>query len=132
MSSNISLDGLRVLIVEDDFYLATDGKAALEEAGALVVGPFARAEHALPLVDSAQVDCAIVDINLGQGPSYAVATALGQRGIPFLFTTGYDAASIPERFRSVPRLEKPIEELDLLRAVDKLRRSGPPEQNATS
>lgn len=121
MTLGISLEGLRVLVVEDDFYLATDEQSALEEAGATVVGPAAKAEDALRLIDAQSVDCAVVDINLGEGPSFAFAAALREREIPFLFTTGYDAAAIPDEFRSVERLEKPIEDADLVAAVNRLR-----------
>ena len=117
------LAGLRILIVEDDYYLAADGQQALEAAGGVIVGPVAKAEQALPLIDGG-IDCAVVDINLGRGPSYVVAAALAERGIPFLFATGYDAAAIPDLFRDVPSLEKPIEEAQLVAAVIRLRRTG--------
>ena len=115
------LQGMRILVVEDDFYLATDEQLALENAGATVIGPIATTAEALRLADPAAVDCALVDINLGGGPSFAVAAALKQRSIPFLFTTGYDAVSIPDEFRLVERLEKPIEDADLVAAVKRLR-----------
>ena len=121
MTEEAALAGLRVLVVEDDFYLATDGKEALEQAGAEVVGPTAKEAEALRLASSGTVDCAVVDINLGAGPSYAVAAALREQSIPFVFTTGYDAASIPEEYRDVQRLEKPIDDRDLIEAVKRLR-----------
>lgn len=121
MTPGMSLQGLRVLVVEDDFYLATDEQSALERAGATVIGPAARAEDALRLVDAEAIDCAVVDINLGEGPSFALAAALQERAIPFLFTTGYDAAAIPDAFGSVERLEKPIEDTELVAAVNRLR-----------
>jgi DNA-binding response OmpR family regulator len=123
MTPSATLHGLRVLVVEDDFYLATDEQAALEAAGATVLGPTARAEEALRLADSARVDCAVVDINLGTGPGFSVAAALRERSIPFVFTTGYDAAAIPEEFRDVERLEKPVEDADLVAAVRRVRRA---------
>lgn len=116
-----ALDGWRVLVIEDDYYLATDEQNALQTAGAQVVGPCARASEAAMLVDGGHVDCALVDINLGQGPSFEAATVLRARGIPFLFTTGYDATTIPDEFAGVARLEKPIGDKELIDAIAQLR-----------
>jgi len=107
------LEGLRVLVIEDDYYIATDEQQALQGAGAVVIGPCAQASDA--------VDCAVVDINLGRGPSFEAAATLRRRGIPFLFTTGYDAGAIPREFADVPRLEKPIREADLVAAIIRMR-----------
>lgn len=122
MSEEAGLAGLRVLVVEDDYYLATDGKEALELAGAEVMGPTAKESEALRLAKSGMVDCAVLDINLGAGPSFSVAEALREQSIPFLFTTGYDAVSIPSAYRDVERLEKPVDEANLVEAVKRLRR----------
>ena len=121
MTTPGSLHALRVLVVEDDYYLAHDEQSALETAGATVIGPVARTEDALSLAGGSEIDCAVVDINLGAGPSFAVAAALRARSIPFVFTTGYDAAVIPEAFQNVERLEKPIDDADLVAAVMRLR-----------
>ena len=116
-----ALDGWRILVIEDDYYLATDEQTALQTAGAQVVGPCARASEAMLLVDGGNVDCALVDINLGHGPSFEAAAVLRARGIPFLFTTGYDAATIPGEFADVARLEKPIGDKELIEAIAQLR-----------
>lgn len=115
------LQALRILVVEDDYYLADDERSALEAAGATVVGPVARIEDALRHAGASEIDCAVVDINLSAGPSFAVAAALKARAIPFVFTTGYDVAAIPDEFQSVERLEKPIDDADLVSAVMRLR-----------
>lgn len=116
-----ALDGWRVLVIEDDYYLATDEQNALQAAGAQVVGPCARASEAMLLVKGGHVDCALVDINLGHGPSFEAATVLRAQGIPFLFTTGYDAATIPDEFADIVRLEKPIGDKELIEAISQLR-----------
>jgi hypothetical protein len=51
---------------------------------------------------------------------YPVADALHARRIPFLFATGYDELSIVERYRSIPRVEKPVEVEALVRELSKL------------
>jgi DNA-binding response OmpR family regulator len=111
------LAGCSVLIVEDDYYLATDTQLALARAGATVVGPSARTEESITLIDKYNPDCAVVDINLGSGPSFDLAEVLRARSVPFLFLTGYDAGVIPPKFADVERLEKPVNVARLVSSV---------------
>lgn len=104
------LAGRKVLVVEDDYYLASDAQKWLEGAGAQVVGPTGNSADAIRLAREERVDGAIVDINLGLGPSYTVARMLMDQRIPFIFITGYDKSAIPREFASVPRIEKPVDE----------------------
>jgi CheY-like chemotaxis protein len=107
MANETSLIGHTVLVVEDDFHLATCTRHALSDAGAEVIGPVAQEDEALALIDSRAPYCAIIDINLGQGARFTVADALKARGVPFMFMTGYDDVMIPERFNDVGRMRKP-------------------------
>jgi hypothetical protein len=50
---------------------------------------------------------AVLDVNLQGDPVFPVADKLQQRGVPFVFVTGFDEWAIPERFAQVPHLEKP-------------------------
>lgn len=111
------LGGLSILVIEDDYYLADDAQQTLEAAGAAVLGPVSSADDALELLARTRPDCALVDVNLGGGASFASAEALQLRGIPFVFLTGYDASIIPFRFASVPRLEKPVSKSAILAAL---------------
>ena len=117
MTAERALEGKRILVLEDDFYIATDEKALLEKAGATVVGPFGRACTERDIEQAGAVDGAVVDINLGLGPTYDFARLLADRGTPYMFVTGYDEAAIPEELRTVPRLEKPIREHDLVKVM---------------
>ena len=76
MTNDRPLHGKRVLVLEDDYYLATDAQALLEGAGARVVGPFGRTCREADIPDAAALDAAIVDINLGRGPSFDFARLL--------------------------------------------------------
>lgn len=114
------LQGRKMLVVEDQYYLATDICEWLENAGAKVVGPAPDAERACELLDGEDVDAAVLDINLGQGPTYVVAKELSQREVPFLFATGYDTAAIPADFQGRPRIEKPFQGAALIAAVEQL------------
>ncbi|TPI10468.1 response regulator [Mesorhizobium sp. B4-1-3] len=117
------LRGRAVLVVEDDFYLADDTQQMLKDAGAEVLGPFSAAEEALSLLHHQHADCAVVDVNLGAGPSFVLASALRARGIPFVFVTGYDADIIPAEFTGVPCLQKPVDPTKLLVALESLERN---------
>jgi DNA-binding NtrC family response regulator len=108
------LHNRQVLVVEDDYYLASELQAALEDAGATVIGPFADEADAGRALAGCRPDCAFVDVNLGDGPSFDLARTLSEDAVPFAFVTGYDRSTIPEEFASVVRFEKPV---DARRAV---------------
>jgi len=103
--------GRRVLIVEDDYFVASDLAQRLEEIGIIIVGPAGTVKAALELIDhyEEQLDGAVLDVNLREERVYPVAEALATRAVPFVFTTGYDADEIPAAYREVPRCDKPID-----------------------
>jgi len=117
MSGEVNLAGARVLVVEDDYYLALDTQRALQQAGGVVLGPCPDEKTVLQVIAHDSPGCAVVDINLGEGPSFTVASALQTKGIPFVFVTGYDDVVIPEAFSAVPRLRKPVELRQIVRAA---------------
>ena len=103
------LQGKRILVIEDELLLALCVGEALEEQGCEVIGPATSVRQGLNLVETTAVNGAILDINLNGELVYPVAKALMDRNIPFLFTTGYNSLDVPSSFRSVPRLDKPVE-----------------------
>ena len=105
----MSLQGKRILVIEDELLLALCVGEALEEQGCEVIGPATSVRQGLNLVETTAVNGAILDINLNGELVYPVAKALMDRNIPFLFTTGYASLDVPSSFRSVPRLDKPVE-----------------------
>jgi two-component sensor histidine kinase/DNA-binding response OmpR family regulator len=98
-----------VLLVEDETLVGLMMTDFLEELGHIVVGPYTGANEAMAALDIIDVDGAILDVNLVGGAVYPLADELVARGVPFVFVTGYDQASIDERFKDVPILQKPIE-----------------------
>ncbi len=123
-SSGPALAGRRVLVVEDEYFVADDIERALRRLGAEVVGTFATRGEALEAFTlGARVDAAVLDINLRGEPIYPVADALRDAGVPFVFATGYDEASLPEPYRDVPRWEKPFDPGELVRALPPLMRA---------
>ena len=111
------LEGKRLLLLEDDYYLATDAREWLEEAGAEIVGPAANGRQALSLLSASEVDGAVLDINVGSGPNFDVARELSGRSVPVLFATGYDRSILPPEFQNSPRVEKPFGGAQLVGAV---------------
>lgn len=111
------LRGVRILIVEDEYYLADDLAGALKQRGADVVGPVGTVEEASRLVDGDGFDCAILDMNLRGDMAFPVADRLTDAGIPFVIATGYNSASLPDRFMGLPRVEKPYDPQDVASIV---------------
>ncbi|CAL76122.1 putative response regulator receiver (CheY-like protein) [Bradyrhizobium sp. ORS 278] len=99
-----------ILIVEDEYFLADDFAAAFRRLGADVIGPMCDIDEAQVLLRSGQpVDAAVLDINVRTEMIFPVARMLRERNIPFVFTTGYDKASILPEFADVPHWEKPVD-----------------------
>jgi DNA-binding LytR/AlgR family response regulator len=115
------LAGRKILLLEDEYYLADELRRTLEGAGAVVVGPFGEIEDGLAALTSREeLNGAVLDINLHGRSVLPVAKELRRLGIPFVFTTGYDRAAIPEFVQDVPRCEKPIDQTELVRLLSNL------------
>jgi CheY-like chemotaxis protein len=112
--------GLRVLVVEDEALVAMLVEDMLADLGCVVVGPVAELEEALQTVADAEVDCAVLDVNLAGRPIFPVADALKAKGVPFAFASGYGEAGVRDDHRGVPVLQKPFREADLARALGEL------------
>ena len=110
--------GRRILLVEDEAVIAFAVEDMLTDLGFEVLGPAFRLDEAVELAASAAVDAAILDVNLNNQRSYAVADELKRRGVPFLFATGYGAAGIPEQWRRWPVIQKPFQLKTLVKALD--------------
>ena len=124
MTGEADLSGQRVLVVEDDYYLATDTARALQGAGATVLGPCANEETAEDAIRETVPTAAVLDINLGRGPSFKLARTLRERSIRFVFLTGYDEDVIPDEFESVVRLQKPVELRQIVKTLAKTLHGG--------
>jgi DNA-binding response OmpR family regulator len=112
-----TLDGKRILVVEDDYLVALDIQEFLEESGAFVIGPAPTLKRALELVEqeNGRIDAAVLDINLRGERSFPVADRLSERGVAFVFTTGYQ--DVPEPYARLPRCEKPVDKSRLLQLI---------------
>jgi len=113
----------RILIVEDEMMVSMLMEDLLEELGYSTVGPATALEQAVAMAREAEIDAAILDVNLNGQNTYAVAEILRERRIPFAFATGYGGNAIAENFRNAPVLSKPFQLDDLDRAVSEVLHS---------
>ena len=120
------LDGLRVLVVEDEAAISLLLEDMLLDFGCEVVGPAARLATALEAAGKEALDLAILDVNVAGEPIYPVAEALQARGVPFVFSTGYGSAGIRDEFRERPVLQKPFAQNDLRQKLIAAHRAGSP------
>ena len=98
----------RILVVEDEYLIAMMLRDALEDVGSVVVGPVPSVEKAIKTIAAdSNIDAAILDVNLGGVMAYPVAEALIARNIPFVFTTGYEDATLRARFPKIRNCHKP-------------------------
>lgn len=102
------LEGLRLLVVEDDYLVAADMCAALTSRGAVIIGPASNLRRSRELLQQYHPDCALLDLNLNGTLAFGLAAQLEREGVPTIFTTGYDAAFFPESLRGAPCLQKPV------------------------
>ena len=111
------LTGRKILVVEDQFMAALEMKDMIQERGGTVVGPVARLEQALRLARSEELDAGLLDYALDHTTSEPIADELISQAVPVIFITGYAAGSLPDRFVSTPRLDKPVSRQALERAL---------------
>lgn len=104
----------QILVVEDDAFLAMSLVMDLEDAGYAVVGPYTGVAKALVGLAAHTVDFGILDLNLGAETSEVIATALTQKGIPFVVATGYTEDQLTGGFAGAKTLGKPYLTEDLI------------------
>ena len=108
--ASVSIAGRRILVVEDDYFVAQEMVRAFAEQGAEIVGPVATVDDAIDIVEDGQrLDAAVLDLNLQGEMVFPVADALRERGVPFVLATGYDRWAVPSDYADVKLCEKPVD-----------------------
>jgi CheY-like chemotaxis protein len=108
-----TIEGMRVFVVEDEALIAIMLEDLLAGFGCEVVGPVARLAAAQKVARTREFDCAILDVNIRGERVHPVADILAERGIPFVFVTGYSDAGADGRFKGRPVLRKPFKQEEL-------------------
>jgi DNA-binding response OmpR family regulator len=103
------LCGQRVLIVEDEYFLAQDLADYLLHLGVEVVGPVGTVTDALKLLQCADIHGAVLDINLRGERVYPVVDVLQQKRVPLVFASGYGGELEPTTYAEIPRCIKPLD-----------------------
>src|SRR5215469_9691180 len=96
------LEGVRVLVVEDDFLVSLLFEDVLTSAGCVVLGPVPRLADALDAAAKEHCDVAVLDVNLAGEWVYPVAAVLVGKNVPIVFVTGYGSDTIPREYSGQP------------------------------
>jgi two-component SAPR family response regulator len=118
------LDGIRVLVVEDQFFIALELEAMIRDLGGTVAGPVAHLDSARTLVRQEKINCAILDVKLDGNTSLPLADELIANGVPVILVSGYDSNQLPNRFADTPKLRKPVSVAELTRVLERIFQHG--------
>ena len=110
----------RVLVVEDEMLIGMLLEDMLADLGHQVVAVVPRVNEALALVQREAFDLAILDVHVNGQPVFPVADSLVERGIPFVFATGYGERGLPEHYRDRPSMQMPFANVYLAKMVTTL------------
>ncbi|MBI3705898.1 MAG: response regulator [Rhizobiales bacterium] len=99
----------RVLVVEDEYLIRMLLEDMLADNGYAVAAAVGTIAEASQFATAGAFDVAILDVNVDDEEVYPVADILEQRGLPFVFVTGYGEGILPAKYRSRPALQKPFQ-----------------------
>jgi DNA-binding response OmpR family regulator len=110
----------RILVVEDEPILAAALQEVLTSEGYIVIGPVGRLASAMALAQSAEIDLALLDVNLHGELVYPVALILTLRRVPYALMTGYGHDDLPVEYQNWISLTKPFPNRQLLHVLHQL------------
>jgi CheY-like chemotaxis protein len=110
--------GKRVLVVEDEMMIRMLLEGMLEDLGHTIAGQAGTVEEALVLAKQADFDVALLDVNLNGKPITPVVEILTERGLPFVFASGYGRRGVPEAYPEIATLQKPFQVEALAQALE--------------
>ena len=111
------LDGISVLLVEDEALVAIDVKSILEMAGGRVVGPAFSLSQGFNCAERSRIDCAVLDVNLHNESVFKLADVLVDRGIPVVFLSAHSLDAAPPHHRRRCLVRKPFNTFSLIQAI---------------
>lgn len=114
----MKLTGKRILIVEDEPVVAMLVEDILLDEGAEIVGPASSVAQAMKLAATAKIDAGFLDVNLNGEDSHGIAAKLRERGIPFVYATGYGTGG--ELNTNAPVIQKPYLPVQVVEVLERL------------
>src|SRR3954468_3481510 len=93
--SHAPLSGLRLFLVQDDATVGPMLAGMLEEKGAVVDGPWSSLRIAFGAMHHHPPEAALLDVNLCDGTTFALAASLQSMGISYAFLSASDPADVP-------------------------------------
>jgi DNA-binding NtrC family response regulator len=114
------LDGLSIMIVEDEVIIGMMLASEIARAGGTPVGPVNSVASALKEIESRPIDLVMLDAKLVDGSGAELAACLDGRAIPYVVVSGYDKANLPNALRQAPFVAKPISLPVLVEAIEGL------------
>lgn len=118
------LRGKRILVVEDEALITMLFEDILADLDCEVVGPAMNVRQAMELARGAEIDAAVLDVNLNGEPSFPVAEVLKGRGVPLVFSSGYGSTGLPLVWQDAPTLPKPFTSDEVAMALMRLTSAG--------
>lgn len=112
--------GYKVFVVEDEFLIRMLLEDMLADLGHEIAAVAGSVNEAIELAKTSSFELAILDVNLDGRDVYPVADILTERGVPFVFVTGYGGRGLPEPYRERLTLQKPFQLEDLRTTLDTL------------
>jgi len=113
MTAEVSLIGLKVLVVEDEPLISMFIEDSLKDMGCQIIAIVSNLTEALAIAAEVQYDMVMLDVNLGGQQTFALAEFLYEKKLPFIFSTGYGVIGIPPHLTHLPVLQKPVQEIEL-------------------
>lgn len=121
MDQQRKLEGLSILVVEDEYFIADELKQLLKAHGAKTVRISGQLADAAAQIQKEGFEIALLDINIRGDRVYLLADELKRQQISFAFVTGYDRKEVPARFADVPLWGKPFNNDQLMENIYRLR-----------
>ncbi len=119
------LEGLAILILEDELLAALELADIVRALGANVIGPAGTLREAEQCAKQSALDGAILDVKIDHKTSLQLAADLIDSGVPVVLATGYEADMLPENFAETPRLMKPYSSKAVRAAATRYFRRAP-------
>jgi len=107
------LSGLKVFLVEDEGVIALLIEDMLQDLGCEIAATAANLAEAREIAATAEIELAVLDVNVDGQPIFPVAKILRDRQIPFVFSTGYGVSGLTSEFDGAVVLGKPFSKKEL-------------------